>query len=284
MYQSDLHKFEKLGIDQVPTELRNISLDQLQAGVWQQRWNFDEASLGELANSMRVAGKNVVPAIVTRHPSGGFSIIAGERRWRAAALVGLPTLQCIVGAYTFEQASYISIVENLQREDLNPIEEATSYQLLQERFDISHEEIGQQIGKSRSHVTNYLRLLKLDIQVRDALIRRELTAGQARPLCTLDHHFQQRRIAENAIRKGWPVTRISKEVASVLQKPVPVVKLSDNDPDLRRLEREISETVGLECVVKRSAKGQWQLGFNAGDDDTFSGLLERLGVKTDADL
>lgn len=284
MYQSDQPKYTTFEIDKVQTVLQSIPLEQLKRGPWQQRRYFDESKLDELADSMRAAGTNVVPIIVAPHYEGGFSIVAGERRWRAAQKIGHDKLSCLVGKYSYEQAAFICAVENLQREDINPIEEASSYLALQDQLNFSHEMIAKQIGKSRSHVTNYLRLLKLDIQVRDALVRGRLTYGQARPLCTLDSPAQQRRIAENTMRYEWPVIRVAKEVEALTRKPNTPVRLSDTDADLRRLERAISETTGLDCIIKRSPKGQWQLGFNAPSSEIFLGLLERLGVETDADL
>ena len=176
---------------------------------------------------------------------------------------------------------FIAAVENLQRKDLNPLDEARSYQTFITEMKLTHDEVAKQIGKSRPHVTSYLRLLSLDIRVRDAIETGRLTYGQARPLCSLGSLQAQRAICEKAIRLGWSVKRINEEVSKVLDKPKPIARLSDSDVDLRRLERAVSEATGLECVVKRSAQGQWQIGFNAGNSDSFQGLLERIGVVTD---
>lgn len=281
MYQTDLKKLTSLNIQAVPVELRSLPVDLLHPGIWQQRSNFDEEGLDELADSMRAAGKNVIPIIVAPRREGGFSIIAGERRWRAAQRIGQEFLQALVGNYDHQQATFITAVENLQRENLNPIDEARSYQALIVEFELTHDEIAKQIGKSRPLVTSYLRLLALDIRVRDAIQTGRLTYGQARPLCALKHPSQQRDICEKALRNEWSVKRISEEVSKISEKARPTVRLSDTDPDLRRLERAVSEATGLECVVKRSSAGQWQLGFNAGNSDSFQGLLERLGVATD---
>ncbi|MBM5458936.1 ParB/RepB/Spo0J family partition protein [Pseudomonas sp. P66] len=285
MDQLDPKKLATLGIEQVPTTLMDIGLDQLFPGKWQKRKFFDDASLDELGDSMKSAGTNVVPLIVVpRQRGGGYNIVAGERRWRAAQRIGLATLKCEVGNYSFQQALFICAIENLQRADLNPIEEATSYQDLGNEFALSHDEIGRQLGKSRGHISNYLRLLQLDIRVRDALIQLRLTYGQARPLCALPHKVDQRRIAEKAIRLKWSVVQIQQAVNSITKKTPDPIKLSDTDADIRRLEREISEVTGLDCIVKRHATGRWQLGFNAPESESFSGLLERLGIHTDADF
>lgn len=284
VYQLDPKKLDSLGIEKVPTTLMDIGLEELFAGVWQQRKFFSDESLDDLADSLLAAGKNVVPIIAVPRKGGGYNIVAGERRWRAAQRIGLATVKCEIGDYTYRQALFISTIENLQREDLNPIEEATSYSEMASEFTLSHDDLARQLGKSRGHISNYLRLLQLDIRVRDALIHRRLTYGQARPLCTLKHKFDQRKIAEKAMRFEWTVTRIQKAVNDITQKAPAPVRLSDNDSDIKRLEREISEVTGLDCIVKRSPNGRWQLGFNAPESESFSGLLERLGVHTDADL
>lgn len=281
MYQEDLRQLQPLGINTVKLELRYIPIDLLHPGIWQQRTRFDDESLLELADSLKAAGKNVVPIIVKPRAEGGYSIIAGERRWRAAQRVPLHELEALVGNYSHEQARFIASVENLQREDLNPMDEARGYQAYISELGLTHDEIASMIGKSRSRVTSYLGLLTLDIRVRDALETGRLSYGQARQLCPLKSLQTQRAICEKALRLSWSVKRIAAEVAKVMDKPKPVARLSDSDVDLRRLERTVSETTGLECVVKRSPQGQWQIGFNAGNSDSFQGLLERLGVLTD---
>lgn len=284
MYQSDLQKLTSLNIQSVPVVLTRVPVDLLYRGAWQQRRHFSDEALAELAQSMAVSGGNVVPIIVSPRRGGGYSIIAGERRWRAAQQLGFDTVQALVGEYTYEQSAFIAAVENLQRENLNPIEEASSYQTLSNEFGLTHDEIAQQIGKSRPHVTSYLRLLSLDIRVRDAIQSGRLSYGQARPICTLKSVSKQRELCEKAVRLQWSVKRIEQEVARLTEKVRPVVvRLSDSDPDIRSIERAISEATGLECIVKRSPAGQWQVGFNAGNAESFEGLLERLGVRPDDD-
>lgn len=286
MYPLNGQKPESLGIDQVATTLKIIEVELLYPGQWQKRESFENEPLEELTESLDTSGINVIPIIVTPRPCGvGYAIIAGERRWRAAQRLQWTHVKCEVGNFNFRQALFISTVENLQRRDLNPIEEAVSYRDLADEFtDLSHDDIARQVGKSRAHVSNYIRLLQLDIKVRDALKNRSLTFAQARPLCSLKHNLDQRKIAEKAVKHGWSVAKISQEVSELTAKPKAVVRLSDTDADLRRLEREISEVTGLDCVVRRSPKGQWQLGFNAPESESFSGLLSRLGVAIDEDL
>lgn len=273
-------------INEVKTEVKHIPLDQLRPGAWQQRKYFDETKTLELADSMKAAGTNVVPAIVTPDPDriGFYNIIAGERRWRAAQRNRAETLHCLVGVYNYRQAAFICAVENLQRTDLNPIEEAASYQALHEQLNFSHDVIAQKIGKSRPHVTNYLRLLKLDIQVRDALARGTLSYAQARPLCGLEFPLQQRKIAQRAIKEKWSVVRISKEVELLTKKPVERVHHTNTDADLRRLERTITEKTGVRCIVIKKPTGEWQLGFVSKETEVFNGLLKLFGVEIDSEM
>ena len=276
--------YRDFGINEVETVVMHIPLDKLRPGAWQQRKFFDEPKILELAESMKAAGTNVVPAIVTPNQDGGYSIIAGERRWRAAQRNSAETLHCLVGVYDFEQAAFICAVENLQRADLNPIEEAASYQALQEQLKFSHEDIAQKIGKSRPHVSNYLRLLKLDIQVRDALAKGTLSYAQARPLCALEFPLQQRKIALRAVKESWSVVRINKEVELLTQKPVDRVHHTNTDADLRRLERAISDNTGVPCMVIKKPNGSWHLGFVATETEVFNGLLKILGVEIDSEM
>lgn len=280
----DLTQLDALGIRKVPFELRQVPIDLLHPGIWQQRKSFDEQGLNELAASMLASGGNTTAIVVVPRAEGGFSIISGERRWRAAQRIRLETLEAKVAKYNYDQASFIACAENVQREDLNPIEEASTYQEMKRLTNFKDEEIARAVNKSRPHVTNLMRLLSLDIQVRDALIRRKLTATQARPLCVLDRPSQQRELSAKAIRLGWSVKKITEEVAKLTNKPKTTVKATDFGADIRRLEQAISESTGHPCVVKKTEKGYWQLGILAAGDEQFMGLLERLGVETDMGL
>jgi ParB family chromosome partitioning protein len=283
-HEFDLTKMDALGIRKVPFEIRQIPIDLLYPGMWQQRKTFDDASLNELAASMLASGGNTTAIVVVPRPDGGFSIISGERRWRAAQRIQLETLEAKVGKYNYDQAGFIACAENVQREDLNPIEEASTYLEMKRIANLKDEDIAKAVNKSRPHVTNLMRLLSLDIQVRDALIRRKLTTTQARPLCVLERASQQRELCAKAIRLGWSVKRITAEVEKLTNKPATKVKATDFGADIRRLEQAISESTGHPCVVQKTEKGNWKLGIIASGDEQFMGLLEMLGVETDMDL
>jgi len=266
----------------VKQTLRYLGIDQLHPGIWQQRKTFSKKGMLELTASMKAAGGNIVPLIVCPYPNvEGYMIIAGERRWRAAPGAGVHELLCLVGDYSFDQARFIAAAENLQREDLNPIEEAGSYLDMQET-NLTHEEIAKQIGKSRGHVSNYIRLLSLGFAVREMIRKGELSASQARPLCTLECTNEQLTVAKMAIKGKWSYRRIETEVATRTEKKAPVIKLPKEDSDIRRLIQLVSETTGYPTVIVKKPNGTWQMGFSMSNVDEFEGMLHRLGIKVDS--
>ncbi|HLX09000.1 MAG TPA: ParB/RepB/Spo0J family partition protein [Thermoanaerobaculia bacterium] len=181
--------------------VRRLPVAALKPNRWQPRSSFDDAELEALAASIRIQGL-VQPLVVTVDGDGAFSIVAGERRWRAARLAGLEEVPVVVRADLDDQARLeLALVENLQRSDLNALEEAEAYAALQEKFGLSQEAIAVRVGKSRTAVTNALRLLKLPEEIRDLLRAGQLTAGQARPLLALESRDQQVSLAERAVRE-----------------------------------------------------------------------------------
>jgi len=182
--------------------VRSLPIDQLHPSRHQPRSWFDDAGLDELAASIRAQGV-IQPLIVTPTGSGAYTIVAGERRWRAARRAGLKVVPVVVRQVRDDrQQLELALVENLQRADLNPIEEAEAFRSLQEGFGLSHEEIAERVGRARPAVTNTLRLLKLPSAVQDLLRAGRLTAGQARPLLALDDPDEILRMAERAATEG----------------------------------------------------------------------------------
>ena len=236
----------------------------------------------ELAHSLRKAGRNAVPLIVRPAFDGpGFVIISGERRWRAAQIAGIHDLTCIVGRYTETQARFIAAAENLQRESLNPIDEAAAYAEMA-GTGLSHEEIASEVGKSRAHISNYLRLLSLAFAVREFVASGKLTASQARPLCALTSANLQVQIARNAVQNQWTVKRIAAEVSKLQNKaPPPKTSIPSTDVDVKRLTELISTTTGYPCVIQRSDEGRWRVGFSMSSAEELEGLLNRLGIIVD---
>ncbi|ELQ8317787.1 ParB/RepB/Spo0J family partition protein [Pseudomonas aeruginosa] len=273
----------RFDIRSVPQAFKHLPVELLRPGMFQTRRNFKPRALRELAASLETAGSNITPLIVRplKHAEG-YEIIGGERRWRAAQLIGMPTLLCCIGNFSDEQAMYLSAVDNIQREGINPIEEAESYNLLL-LSGMSHKEVADDIGKSRTHVTNYTRLLSLPLAVRDMLGDERLSYAQARPLCSLSSPGLQANLAREAVQKKWSSKRIEAEVSKLkahrrLAIPKPI---HGEDVDVKRLRDLVAEQTGYPCVIVKTESGGWQLGLHAGSADEFQGILERLGVNTD---
>lgn len=278
----DVLEARRFDIRSTAKTFRPLPIELLKPGLYQTRKNFKSHAIRELAASLEATGTNFTPLIVRPLKyAEGYEIICGERRWRAAQLVGIPTLLCCVGEFTDEQALYLSGADNIQREDLNPIEEALSYDLLL-RTGMTHEDVAEEIGKSRAHVTNHLRLLSLPLQVRDMLGDERLSYAQARPLCGLSSVGDQVRIAKEAVSKRWAARKIEDEVGKLKNRiKRPATRAGIEDVDIKRLREQVAEQTGYPCAIVKTASGGWQIGFNAGTADEFQGILDRLGVKTE---
>lgn len=245
------------------TGLREVPVDLLRRGKYQPRVDMREESLAELAESIKAQG--VVQPIVVRplpNPGGGevqYEIVAGERRWRASQLAGLHTIPAVVREIPDEAAVAVALIENIQREDLNPIEEARSLHRLIEEFGLTHADAADAVGRSRATVTNLLRLLELPRPVRELLEKRELDMGHARALLGLESPELQHEVAERARKQGWSVRQTESEVRR-LSAPLGTSKASKGagataDPNVRRLEAELAETLGATVAIEHGPKG-----------------------------
>ena len=256
--------------------LKTIPIECLSRGEYQPRMHFDQTALKELANSMQAQGL-IEPLVVRPLTSVTFEIIAGERRWRAAQMIGLETLPCLVNNYSDEQAVAVSLIENIQREDLNIIEEATGYERLIKEFYFQHDDIGKMVGKSRSYITNTLRLLKLDEVVQQALIENKLSMGQSKVLVGLDKTTQQR-LMQKIIQHDWSARRVESEVKKLKDTHSPLQK----DRDVERLQQLITEQVGSVAEIEtHQNQGGW-LKIKFYNNETLAGLLDKIGVKYDS--
>ena len=186
-----------------------LALECLEPGYYQPRRHFDEQALAQLAQSIAQHGL-LKPLIVREKSSHRYEIIAGERRWRAAKLANLHTIACLIGQYSDKQAASLALVENLQRQNLNVIEEAHAYHRLRQEFDLQQDDIAQMVGKSRSHIANLLRLLTLESEVQTALIKQQITLGHARLLVNMPASQQHYFLAEIR-QKGWSVRVIEQK-------------------------------------------------------------------------
>ncbi|GIX31641.1 MAG: chromosome partitioning protein ParB [Porticoccaceae bacterium] len=257
-------------------ELRQVPLEWLVRGRHQPRREFDPAALEELADSIRSQG--ILQPIVVR-PLGPerFEIVAGERRWRAAQLAGLTEVPVLVREVGDEAAMAMALIENLQREDLNPVEEALALKRLQEEFGYTQQQVAEAVGKSRSAVANLIRLLALEEEVRILLERGDLETGHAKALLGLSGRVQVE-AARQVVGKGLTVRQTEGLVRRLLagHRAPPAAKRSA-DPDLERLAETVSERVGLPTRIEH-ARGGGRITFRFTRLEELEGLLERLGV------
>ncbi len=253
-----------------------IPIQNLHPGRFQPRKQFNQDRLQELAESIKAQG--LIEPLVVRHLAlERYEIIAGERRWRAAQLLGLETIACIIGTYSDEQAAAVTLIENIQREDLNLIEEASGYQRLALEFKFTQEEIATLVGKSRSHIANLLRLLTLCHAVQAYICDGRLSLGHARMLVGLSPE-RQMQLALQVIEKNWSVRRLEDAVRLTKQTEYSQQK---SQCDIQRLQTVLSEQIGAPVnIVTDSETGGW-LNIKFFDHDTLSGLLERMGLRYD---
>jgi ParB family chromosome partitioning protein len=255
-------------------ELRTLEVGVLQAGKYQPRTRMDPGSLEELAESIRSQGI-MQPILVREIARGRFEIIAGERRWRAAQLAGLTEVPALVREIADEAALAMSLIENIQREDLNPLEEAAGVQRLIDEFGMTHEQAATAIGRSRSATTNLLRLLQLAGPVQEQLIAGDLDMGHARALLTLPR-ADQIALANRVVAQGLTVRDTEKLVAQGGVAEQGGKRAAAVSRDLARLEEELSDLLGAVVSVQANARGAGKLAIRFGDLDQLDGLIARL--------
>jgi ParB family chromosome partitioning protein len=265
--------------------LREVPVDLLRRGKYQPRVDMREESLAELAESIRAQG--VVQPIVVRplpNPGGGetqYEIVAGERRWRAAQLAGLQTIPAVVRDIPDEAAVAVALIENIQREDLNPIEEARSLHRLCEEFGLTHADAAEAVGRSRAAVTNLLRLLELPRPVRELLEHRQLDMGHARALLGVESPELQAELAQRVVKQGLSVRETESAVrkltggAGAGKGGKPAAGRASGDPNVRRLESDLAETLGAAVSIEHGPKGgRVVIRYNGLDE--LEGILSHI--------
>ncbi|WP_406665313.1 ParB/RepB/Spo0J family partition protein [Gallaecimonas sp. GXIMD1310] len=256
-------------------ELRRLPVEWLKPGKYQPRRDMAADALEELASSIRAQGI-IQPIVVRPLADDEFEIIAGERRWRAAQMTELEQVPCVVKAVPDEAAVAIALIENIQREDLNAMEEAVALKRLMGEFELTHQEVADAVGKSRAAVTNLLRLNSLNDDVKRLLEHGDIEMGHARALLALGGE-KQSDTARVVAGRGLSVRETEKLVKKVLEgKPVKVEK--PVDPDIRRLETTLSERFGAKVAINNGARGKGKVVINYGSLDELDGILRHLGV------
>jgi ParB family chromosome partitioning protein len=257
-------------------ELAQLSVRNIRPGKYQPRTRMDQASLAELADSIRVRGI-LQPIVVRPVPDGEYEILAGERRWRAAQLAGLERVPALVREVPDDAALGIGLIENIQREDLSPIEEAAGLRRLIDEFRLTHEDVAKAVGRSRSAVTNLLRLLELAKAVQDMLLDGRIDMGHARALLGVSK-AKQVELAEQVAAKGLSVREAERLVQHVAQPAkVPARSAAGRaDADTRRLEDELSEALATKVSVKSRRGGRGSLVIEYASLDQLDGIVSRL--------
>jgi ParB family chromosome partitioning protein len=262
-------------------ELQRLPLDLLQRGRYQPRLDMRPESLSELVDSIRAQG--VVQPIVVRPLDAPdeagvqrYEIIAGERRWRAAQLAGLAVIPAVIRRVPDEAAIAMALIENIQREDLNPLEEARALQRLISEFELTHNQAAEAVGRSRVHVTNLLRLLELPDEVCERVATRQMDMGHARALLGLSQRRQQVEVGALVVKKGLSV-RDTEALVRQMSQPRPAPQSTPVvDPNILRLQEDLSEKLGATVAIEHSQAGRGRLVVKYNSLDELDGILSHI--------
>ena len=259
------------------TGLEEIPIEFIQPGKYQPRVYFAEESIAELSDSIKAQGI-IQPIVLRPIANDRYEIIAGERRWRAAQLVGLAKVPAVIRTVDDDSALAMSLIENIQREDLNPLEEATALQRLIDDFQFTHQEVADAVGKSRSAVTNTLRLTQLSPPVAEMLVAGDLEMGHARALLTLEAK-EQVVVAKQVVARGLNVRQTEELIRAARKVAVDGPVKPAQDADTKRLEQNLGQTLGQPVQIKHSRKGAGKLVICYSSLDELDGILSKMGYK-----
>lgn len=261
--------------------LHDIPIEKIQPGAYQPRTHIDSDRLEELAKSIEANGV-VQPVVVRQVGDGRYELIAGERRWRAAQLAQLDVIPAVVREVSDRQTLAIALIENVQREDLNPLEESAALKRLLVEFDMTHRQVADAVGRSRTAVTNLLRLQDLEEPCKAHLLEGRIEMGHARALLSL-RGAEQQAAAQEVIRRRMTVRAAEALVRTWGEEPEQKIsKAATKDPDIQRLENELSEKLCARVAIAHSAKGKGRLLINYNSLDELEGILEHLRGEADS--
>jgi ParB family transcriptional regulator, chromosome partitioning protein len=258
--------------------VREIAIELIDRNPYQTRTRFDEIAMAELAESIKSSGV-IQPIMVRPQPNGRFQLIAGERRWMASQKAGKKTIPVIAKNVSNEQAMEITIIENLQREDLNAMEQARAYERLGREFGLTQEQMAQRTGKDRSSVSNFLRLLKLPAEVQQMVENDKLTFGHAKALMSLDSPEAILKLAQRAAQLSMSVRQVEGAVSNLMH-PAEKVEVPERkvDPNVREAERELERSLGVKVqITDKNGRGKIQIEYKTLED--FDRVLDALGAK-----
>ncbi|USS93503.1 ParB/RepB/Spo0J family partition protein [Fructilactobacillus ixorae] len=267
--------------------VQQLELQQLQPNPYQPRKKFNEKALQDLTNSIKVSG--VFQPIIVRQPNphvASYEIVAGERRFRASKAAGKTTIPAIIRDATDAQMMEIAVMENLQREDLNPLDEAKAYEMLMTNLDITQAQVSKRLGKSRPYIANYLRLLNLPLPVKEMLQKGQLSMGQARTLLAVKNKQELVQLAQQAVAKTLTVRQLEKEIERLNQKnpqQPKATKRNRKSPYLRAGEEQLQDKFGTRVAISesrpKSGRGKIEIDYLSNDD--LNRILDLLDVHLD---
>jgi len=267
-------KNQKQGLTEIPIE-------QIGPGPFQPRKQIDESQLNELAQSIKAQG--VIQPIVVReraiadsHTGVRFEIIAGERRWRATQIAGLENIPAVIRTIADSEAVAVALIENIQRENLNPLEEANAFQRLIIEYEMSHQEVANSVGRARASITNALRLLDLPSSVQELVNKKMLTMGHARALLSIEDRGMQLEVANLIVEKGLSVREAEGLVRKIVEKKKPNQQKTAVDPDIQRLEKDLTNRLGARVSIKHKKTGSGTLSIKYSSSDELEGILSKI--------
>ena len=258
------------------SELQKLPIEFLHSGKYQPRKDMSEEALEELASSIRSQGI-IQPIVVRPVAENSYEIIAGERRWRAAQIAKLDVVPCIIKDVADEAAVAIALIENIQREDLNAMEEAVALHRLLTEFELTHQQVADAVGKSRTTVTNLLRLNNLNDDVKILLEHGDIEMGHARCLLALEGEAQSD-AARLAVAKALTVRETEKLVRSIIE-PAPKKETFEKDPDVKQLEQQLAENLGAKVEINYNKKGKGNLVISYTNLEELDGILSRINAE-----
>ena len=254
--------------------LKKLPVEKIQPGAYQPRLSFDPEALQELADSIKSQGM-VQPVVVRRLSSGDYELIAGERRWRAAQLAGMNDVPAVIREIPDQAAAAMSLIENIQRENLNALEEAMGLRRLIDEFGLTHQQTAEAVGRSRAAVTNLLRLLELTSEVKKMLEERQLEMGHARSLLALSKEDVQIAAARKVVQRQMSVRETERLVKSLLE-GIPKKVPSPVAPDVQQLERKLGEQLGAKVAIRYNQRGKGRMVIEYNSLDELDGILNHI--------
>lgn len=255
------------------SDLQALPIDRVRRGRYQPRRHFDPDALQELADSISAQG--MVQPVVVRPVEDGYELVAGERRWRAAQMAGLHEIPAVIRELDDPAAAAVALIENIQREDLNPLEQARAIARLIEDFELTHQQVAQAVGRSRAAVSNLLRLQELHDEVKELVEKGSIEMGHARALLGLDSE-RQRALARQVVRRALTVRQTEALVRQELEGKGRTRSAPKKDADTRRLEQDLSERLGAQVTIVPGRKGRGRLQIAYNSHDELEGILEHI--------